>query len=276
MAIVIETEAGEIHRLPESLALDDHEISIDTPGASIPRRHGEWRFDAFKQAQPRRLTAGGSIKGIDKAEAERIGADLRAKLAGAGVLKLRRTQDSDQWIFCEPTDMRHNYHRGTFRASLFTLNITFEALDPWWYMARRGVTHETTASGEQWEVEHPGTYQEQPVMVRIMPLTGTLVNPRLECAETGSVLLYTGAIEDGQSLVVDTERRTASLYAAGDMVPLFGVAEDVASNVWRKTNTGWQAQGFRLVPGVNTITYTDGATSSHQARVAIEFDPRSW
>lgn len=276
MAIVIETEAGEIHRLPESLALDDHEISIDTPGASIPRRHGEWRFDAFKQAQPRRLTASGSIKGIDRAEAERIGADLRAKLAGAGVLKLRRTQDSDQWVFCELTDMRHNYHRGHFRASLFTLSVTFEALDPWWYMARRGVTHETAASGEQWEVEHPGTYQEQPVMVRIMPLTGTLVNPRLECAETGSVLLYTGLIDSGQSLVADTERRTARLCTAGDMVPLFGVTEDVASNVWRQTNTGWQAQGFRLVPGINTITYTDDAASSRQALITIEFDPRSW
>jgi hypothetical protein len=185
VAIVIETEVGEIHRLPEELTLDDHEISIETPGVAIPRRHGEWRFDRFKQAQPRRLTASGSIKGIDKAEAERIGADLRAKLAGAGVLKLRRTQDSDQWIFCEPTDMRHNYHRGTFRASLFTLSVTFEALDPWWYMARRGATHEIATSGDQWEVEHPGTYQEQPVMVRIMPLAGTLVNPRLECAETG-------------------------------------------------------------------------------------------
>ena len=276
MAIVIETEYGAIYTLPEALVLDDHEISIETPGASIPRRHGEWRFDRFKQVQPRRLTASGSIKGIDKTEAERIGADLRAKLAGAGVLKLRRTQESDQWIFCEPTDLRHHYHRGHFRASLFTLSVTFEALDPWWYMARRGATHETGASGEQWTVEHPGTDREQPVMVRIVPLAGTLVNPHLECTEAGSTLLYTGLIESGQSLVADTERQMACLCTAGDMVPLFGVTEDAASNVWRQTNTGWQAQGFRLVPGINTITYTDDAASSHHARITIEFDPRSW
>lgn len=277
MAIVIETEDGAVCTLPSELALDDHELSIETPGAEMPRRHGALRFDAWKQVQPRRLTVSGSIKGINKADADRLAAELNARLMGSGVLKLYRTAGSDQFIYCEAREIRYNPHRGHFGASLFTLSITLEALDPWFYMVQQqGVLRLTSASGEQWTVNHPGTDREQPTVVHIANRwSGTLINPRLECLTTGSVLLYTGSIAADQVLVVDTERRKAALFDYTGVL-LGGAEEPVGNNVWNSLNPGWQAKGFRLAPGENTIAYTDDAASNHQARIYLEFRPRSW
>lgn len=275
MAIVIETEDGAIYTLPPELALDEHELSIETPGVEIPRRHGAIRFDSWREAQPRRLTVSGSIKGLDKAEADNLTEALNTQLMG-GVLKLYRSADSDQFIYCEARDIRHNPNRGHYGASLYTVSITLEALDPWFYLAtQQGVLRLTATSGESWTVNHPGTDRKQPTIIHIAPASGTLVNPRLECIETGAVLLYTGSITTDQVLVVDTERRKATLYDYSGV--LLGGAEDPAeSNAWGVVNSGWHAKGFRLLPGDNTVAYTDDVTSSHQARVYIEFRPRSW
>ncbi len=277
MAIIVVTEDGAIYTLPEALALDDHEISIETPGIDIPRRHGSMRFDRHKAAQPRKLTASGHVYGIDKADAERIGAELRSALAGAGVLKLKRTTDSDHYIYCEARDIRSDYNRGHYGASLLTLSVTFEALDPWWYLAWQGALRVTAASGEVWTYSHAGTDRAQPTVVHITPAegAGALVNPRLVCTQTGDALQFTGTIEADQVLVADCQAKVAKLYDYADIL-LESTEAPAETNVWSSMNTTWQVHGLRLLPGDNTLTYTDDEISSHLARVYIEHQPRSW
>lgn len=271
MAIVVVTEDGAIHALPEALALDDHDIGVETPGVDIPRRHGSMRFDRHKAVQPRKLTASGHIHGIGKADAERIGAELRSTLAGAGVLKLKRTADSDYYVYCEARDIRSDYNRGHFGASMLTLSVTFEAIDPWWYTDWQGVLKLVSGFGEQWTVSHPGSGQNQPVIVHVVPTTAAITNTYLTCLESGSTLHCTSAIGLEQVLTADSVKRTAVIRDYNNIL-LGGAEAPIETNVWAGMNTGWQSQGFTLVPGDNTITWM----GSGAAKIYVEFTPRSW
>lgn len=276
MALVIEREDGMVYALPEELAIDDGELGLDYPGLEIPRRHGRWVFDAFRSARPREIRVSGTIRGLTSEDADALWAELTSQVLGGGRLRLRRSVDSGSYIVCEPRQLDRDYHRGRFMGSLFTVRITLEAIDSWWYAVDQvGVVRTTAASGEMWTVSHPGTDRRQPITVRVSPASGTLVNPTVEILETGTVAAFTGTITADQVLVVDGAARKAWLedWAGALLDPTGGLT---ITNATGGMGTAFQASGLVVRPGTNTVRYTDDAASSHAARVCVEFRPRSW
>lgn len=276
MSILIEREDGMTFTLPPAFALDEGSLSLEIPGAEIPERHGAWPFDSLRRAEPRQLRASATIKGISRDDADRLAEDLYAKLLGGGVLRLRRSASSWLWIACEVAEVHHRYHRGIFGGSVFTAEVTFEALDPWWYAAQAtGVLHETARSGEEWLVTHMGTDGNQPTVVRIYPAEGTLVNPVLTSVAKGDVAKFTGQIGADQVLVLNSFARKAWLedWSGAYLDPTGGPA---VTNVTAAMGVEFQARGLRLLPGEHTLRYEDDPASSHKARVLVEFRPRSW
>lgn len=276
MALVVEREDGTVYTLPEELAIDDGELGLDYPGLEIPRRHGRWVFDQFRTARPREIRVSGTIRGLSPEDADVLWAEITSALLGGGALRLKRSENAGWYIVCEPRQLDRDYHRGRFMGSLFTVRIAFEAFDPWWYAVDQvGVVRITASSGETWTVSHPGTDRKQPVMVRITPVSGTLVNPAIEIVETGTVAAFVGSVAADQVLVVDGAARKA--WLEDWMGAYLGVdGGPVVTNVTGSMGVAFQAGGLFVRPGNNTFRYSDDASSSHAARVYVEFRPRSW
>lgn len=283
MGIVIEREDGMEYTLPDALALDGAELAIETPGMEIPRRHGQWKFDKERSAAPRELRLSGTFRQVDRNAADAFANQLTSILFGGGELKLRRRPTSPLYIRCTPRSIEWDHRRGYFGGAAFSLNLVFEAQDPWWYdVTGVSALRVTGASGEEWTVNHPGTDQRQPVLVRISAVSGILVNPTVAIAAvpggaafaTGS---YTGTVDTNHVLVIDGLTRkawledwTGALLGGADSGPV------AVQNVTNSMGAQFQAEGLFLRAGANTLRYTDDAASSHQARVCAEFVPRSW
>ncbi len=274
MAVIVETEYGEMYHLPDSIALDDHSLSVDIPGTDVIGKHGEWKFDKYKKVQPRKLNLSGTMKGIDRQEAEGLAARLRAILVGSGILKLRRDFNSEQFIYCETRDIRHNYHRGRFGASVFTINATLEALDPFWYLPKIAKTWDIENQGDQIEIDHPGTVDSEQPIIRIMA-KDKLIDPCLTNLTSGIVLCYHGEIEAGKTLELNGNNLKAGTSKLDKMIPLFGVVDGGKPD---PVNMGaeWFINGFPIMIGENILIYTDDEESTGKAIITIEFDPRNW
>lgn len=263
MRIEIATESGEVIWLPEALAFDEEELSLEVPAQELPGLDGALEYGELARMRQRLFTLTGLLEAASAQEADALAEQLRAALVGGGLLKIRRYDQADRYIRARAVGVRRDYHRGYFGGRVFALEVRLLANDPWWYATtEQSVLKSVSVPGTIWQVTQPGTARLQQVRLEITcraGSTGNLVNPQVENLDTGDVASWNGSIAPGQTLVLDGEERTATLGA---------------SNVFSGTGEAWRAVGFRLRPGVNNLRFTDDPTSNHAADIRLVWRPR--
>ncbi len=275
--------------LPEELALDDSRLSVDLPGVVIPGRHGRRPYGMDRRLEPRSVTASGSILGLNPQDAENLAEIIRGQLLGRGELWLRRFQGSGRFLRVQTQEVSHDYHRGHFQGSMFTLNIRFQADAPFWYAdAYQSVEQVIAASPTSWTLNQPGTSELQDPVIRIFcdaAAAGPLINPSLTNTTTGRTVAVTGSVQPGQALVIRSHPMVAYVGAVtlDQILTIWGVLSAMdyadaepaaAANVLGSMSPAWLVDGWTIQPGDNQIQYSDDATSSHQGAVQIGWRPR--
>ena len=226
--IITNNGQGEAILLPPELALDDFDLDIDIPGEVIPGRDGMLTHGHLKRIEPRSIRASGIIKGLDKQEADELAELLRSRLVRKGVLWLKRFEDSDRYIKVECAKINHNYNRGHFSGSLFTMNIQFIANDPFWYntnfvYAKKSIVF--TPPVTMIDIENAGSHYTEPtIWIHGKTSAGShVLNPKLINYTTGKRIAYEGEVKEDQILILDTKNCTA--YLTESNVSHSGVAQ---------------------------------------------------
>ena len=255
MRMTLTTQGGEVIYLPEEIALDDSALNVDIPGLVIPERHGRRSIPHLKRLEPRTLRASGTIKECTPEEADKLASHLRGQLVGRGKLKLRRNATDDRYIEVECTNITHNYHRGHFGGSLFTLTMTFQADDPFWYQSELSEIHDTIELTPPITLRTITNNGNAPVYP-IIWIPGPFTNPKLTNYTTGQTLQFTGTIPEEGYLILDGHGRTAIVI--GGNVDHSGVARsgaetsielaDTASDV----SNAYVGQLIKIVEGTGT------------------------
>lgn len=279
MRVKLINSKGEMYLLPIGMAVQGYPVAINLPGVEIPGRPGRIIDRDLISMEVRDVFVNGTIEGLDKDDADRLREEIAKFVNHNNPLKLYRYENSNRYITVYLRDFNHAYHVGRFGGRLFTLNISFEAADPFFYAdILQKVLKSITASGTTWQVNQPGTVDKQQPVIFITVRTGALVNPKLtmddysvECAELITTSLY-----------LDSEKRIALLtngnldYYLQKMGQAGGnpVAPTVETNVINSISGSWLHNGFPLSPGNNEVTYTDDTTSDHQADVCFIWRPQ--
>lgn len=247
MQVKVINSLGEVMMLPEELSLQGWPMEADLPGTEIEGRHGQVIDTSMIRLKPRDISVTGTLQGLSKDDADRIREMVAGFVYRANPLKLYRHELSERYMLVHAESIDHSYITGRYGGRLFNLNIGFRAAEPFLLGADQSVTI-TTASAD---VNNPGTAPVGPMVT----IAGAITNPVITNVTTGQTLGLAMAIGTGESVIVDCERfRTTK----------GGVS--VVSALGDAFLTG----GFRLAPGVNTITVAGTGTKN----VKIEWTPR--
>lgn len=274
---------GERVLLPPELALDDFELGVDIPGVEVPGRHGRRQYRHLRRVEPRTIRASGTIKGIDKNEADELADIYRGVLLGSSDMWLKRYEGADKHIKVSCTRINHNYHRGRFSGSLFTMSIVFDADDPFWYTsAYVEVTESVTFTPPvtMLAVINKGTVYTNPMIW----ITGTSAgvntkNPKLTNYTTGIRVQYIGELAAGHQLILNTEDRLA--IRMDDNQETAGTSQGGGANYivlasdGTSTDDAYKDLVIRITSGVGSGQYRriigyNGATKA--AFVGVDWD----
>ncbi|MGE5584046.1 MAG: hypothetical protein ACM309_00680 [Bacillota bacterium] len=271
---------GEEMLLPEELAVQGWPDETDLPGVRIQGRPGRVVDLPLASMNPRNIQVSGTMAGLDKDDADNIREMIAGFVNRANPLKLYRHEGATRYVNVYKKSMDHSYKAGYFGGRLFTLNITFEAADPFFYSGLQRIAQTVVLSPSTWTVTQPGTVERQQPIVYVKAL-GQLIRPSLMSAE-GILAALGDTIPQGQALVWNGETREA-LITDGDLARYLckwglstepGKAPTVETNVVGKMSNAWLLYGWALVPGANSIQYADDPTSTHQAEVTVAWCPR--
>lgn len=280
MQVELINAKGEVMLLPEEMAVEGWPSEMDLPGAKIQGRHGRIIDMSMSSLQPRTIRVSGTMAGVDKDDADTIREMIAGFVHRANPLKLYRHENADRYVLVYAKSVDHSYKAGYFGGRLFTLNITFEAADPFVYSDLQQVVHAITASPASWMVTQPGTVERQQPIVYVKAL-GQLVKPSLASAE-GILATLGDTVPQGMALVWNGETREAFI-TNGDLAYYLckwglgtelGQAPTVETNVVGKMSNAWLLYGWPLVPGGNSVRYEDDPASTHQAEVTVAWCPR--
>lgn len=119
--------------------------------------------------------------------------------------------------------------------------------------ALHSVAWPITASGATLELTTAGNAPARPVIR--LTATDTIVNPAF--SDGTRILSYSGTLSAGDELVFDGASASATLNG-GDVLPYVS------------------GEFPELSPGGTTLTYSDDATSTHNASVTVEYRDRWW
>lgn len=110
-----------------------------------------------------------------------------------------------------------------------------------------------TASGQTKAAASAGTVYAKPKFSLVA--TGTIVDPAI--SDGTRTLAYSGTVQDGETLELDMAASTATLEGV-DVLP-------------------YTSGRFpRISPEGTTLTYTDGAASTHTAQITVTYRDRWW
>ncbi|MEK7794075.1 MAG: hypothetical protein AAB353_06080 [Candidatus Hydrogenedentota bacterium] len=132
--------------------------------------------------------------------------------------------------------------------------LELEASDPFEVSSAETVVNWTiAASGATKAATSAGNVEARPVIA--VTAVGSLVNPMI--SDGVNSILYEGVVENAKTLVIDSENTAVTLDG-----------EDVTPYT--------QGEFPVIAPEGTTLTYTDGASSSHTANATITFRDRWW
>lgn len=248
MRMAIITEAGQTVLLPESVALDDAELSVSMPASTIPGKHGRRRYKGLQRVEPRPLRASGILMGWTREEAEELAETYRSLLIGKE-FQLKRYAEADRFIVVECTRIFTDYLRGRYRAEAQLLEFQFEASDPFWYGPE--LTANKTSAG-RWNVTNAGTWQASPKLT--LTFAGTLEQVVLRNHTTDQEVAI-GNVASGDTVVIDTEE--------------FEIRKN-GNNILHLAGDSFLVQGFQLEPGENDVRATVQAGSLSNIEMSIE------
>ncbi|HHY47091.1 MAG TPA: hypothetical protein GX506_07325 [Firmicutes bacterium] len=280
MQVKLINAKGEVMLLPEEMAVEGWPSEMDLPGTKIQGRHGRIIDMPIASLNSRTIRVSGTMAGVDKDDADAIREMVVGFVHRANPLKLYRHEGATRYINVYKKSVDHSYKAGYFGGRLFTLNITFEAADPFFYSDIQQVVHAITASPASWMVTQPGTVERQQPLVYLKAM-GQLVKPSLTSTE-GILAMLNDTVPAGMALVWNGETREAFI-TDGDLAYYLyrwglttepGQAPTVETNVVSKMNNAWLLYGWTLVSGTNSIQYADDPTSTHQAEVTVAWCPR--
>lgn len=271
---------GEEYLLPEEMSVQGYPDSTTLPGIEIAGRPGKIIDRPLTRMESREILVGGTIAGIDKDEADKIREEIAAFINRSNPLRLYRHETADRYITAYKRNMNHAYHVGHYGGRLFTLSITLEATDPFFYAENvQNVLQSVSNSGAVWTVNQPGTVDKQQPIIFIKARSGVLVNPKLTMGE------YSIDCQESvyNNLVLNCEQRIAIL-TDGNLdyyLQKWGIKQDGSpisptyeTNVINNILGNWILYGFPLDSGDNQITYTDDVASSHNADISIVWRPQ--
>jgi len=247
MRVKVINSLGETMLLPEELSVQGWPMEADLPGVEIEGRDGMEIDAGMIRLKPRDVRVTGTLRGLNKDDADRIREMVAGFVYRANPLKLYRHELSERYMLVYAQKIDHAYLTGRYGGRLFTLDIGFRAANPALLGADQSVTI-TTASAD---VNNPGMAQSSPVIT----ISGAITNPVITNVTTGQTLGLTMAIGTGEPVVVDCERFRATKG---------GVS--VVSALGEAFLTG----GFKLAPGINAITVAGTGTKN----VEIAWTPR--
>lgn len=217
--LILNDGLGESVLLPEGLALDDFDAGQEVPGTVIPGRDGRRVYPHLQRLEPLAIRASGNVECSSRQEADEQAAVLRSKLLHKGVMWLKRDRGANKFIRVRCTRINHNYHRGHFGGRLFRLSITFQADDPYWYSTDIVQIDEniTFTPPLTWlPVKNEGGVNVNPVIWITGKSSGSnhTRNPKLTNYTTGQVIQYNGELKQGELLILNCERKTATLISS--------------------------------------------------------------
>lgn len=193
----------------------------------------------------------GTLVGSNYEAAQALLDDLLSFITAAP-LKLRLHGGSSRYLTVYPEGMSDE---ATVLARAATISIPLIAPDPHWTGTARSEHREVTTS-VTFNVTNHGSANVHPVIKLIGRSAGGQVsrNPKVMNNTTGSVLEFGNLLSQGQTLTVNTVKRTALLGAEGKL---------------DEVNDSFLIHGFHLQPGVNSLTVS---TTAPSAAVRLEMD----
>ncbi len=214
---------------------------------TIPHRHG--KIFVPKYYDERRITIGIGINAVDVEDLENTIDTLRALLAPRRQQTLSQTRpDASVYNAQATADMPLQIER--FGPRIVKLLIEFVLPFPFFRSSVLTDDSIITVSGNplDWDVNNPGTVEEcDPTIV----LTGPLENVVITNTENGHVLTYTGIIDSGDTVTIQTA-------ASGEYTAVHSVDGNVIGNV---SHSG-SASLMVFEPGNNDLTIESDVTTT--------------
>lgn len=246
--IRLANKLGATLNLPSTISFRQVPLVMSVPTA--PNAHGDGSVVVGRcRVEPRQFTLSGSIYYPDRQQIRDFADALLQFLQHPPIEVYKWAAPDSRRLYAYPLGAAQDWMDA---GAELVVNIPMVAPDPYWY-GNETVSHRP-ASGA-WTVDVDGTAPTHPVMT--VHVTGSS-SSAIVVSGPGGVLQVAGPWQSGDVLHVDTEAFTATLTRGGTTSP----AVDRLSNEF-------VADGFELLPGANTLTYT-----GPNASVSVTYRPR--
>jgi hypothetical protein len=157
----------------------------------------------------------------------------------SGLLTLKRVMP-DGAVRTAQAEVTGTVDFDSVRGNMARFVVDFVLPDPFWYAPSAAASVSWTASGQVWNVTHPGNFETSNLVINI---TGGCTNPKIELGGTTIFVqvLVTNVV--GDILLIDCQNFTATKNG---------------SSVLGSVSHQGDPSFFKLFPGVNALTLTSG------------------
>lgn len=217
----------------------------------LPYLHGRTHVDKFYDA--RTFTFGIAMQTASEAATETLIDTLKALIAPRGLQALAQTRE-DSSVRTIQAEVIRPLQIQRIGPYITKLVIEFYAPFPFWTGATlTDVTETIDASPTALAIENLGTIEERnPTIV----LTGPLENVTITNTENGLVLVYTGVIDDGDTV-------TITQAASGEYTAVHSVDGNVIGSVTHSGSTALMV----LIVGDNDLTVESDVTTTGTCQI---------
>ena len=146
MRVKLVNRYGEVLILPEELSLKGWPDDTNLKGTEIEGRPGRIIDRPSSKLKSRIIRVAGYMAGIDKDDADKIREMIAGFVNEAGPFKIYRHDTADRYMYVYKKSMDHEYRTGHFDGKVFSLSLSFEAADPFFYSDE--VTEEFYVTGD--------------------------------------------------------------------------------------------------------------------------------
>lgn len=243
---------GSTYTFPDYIALDDADGDIEIPTVEYAGQHGE-TVSGAPRVKPIEFSASGVIIGIDQASADQTIRTIRGKIY-LKEIKLYRYNDAAVYIPCYVRAVKCDFQRGKFGGKVLSVNITFEAYDPFFRGEAVTVNAAISGSNTTLTVTNPGTVDVIPSISFDSTGTSTFSGTFLKCGS--EELSFRSSVIVSDTAILTVTEDTAKL----DDADVTGSLSDASL-----------IHPFTLKPGDNIITVYG---ASKTGTLLISFTPR--
>ncbi len=243
---------GTSYTFPETIAIDDADLSATVPSLSITGRDGELLAGRVT-LKPSNFNASGNLLGLTKEAADALERDVKAHIVGKA-LKLYPTTDAVFYINCYVASVNCNFNRGKFNYGVLSMGIKFIALDPYKHLVDHIDTFPLSGSTIALSINNPGDVPVVPDFTYTSGGAYTLSGILADCSGRSLKLATAVSLVSGQ------------VFKAGEDYALWGSA-----GVIDRIDPASLISPISLAPGANTVTVYG---VNFAGTLSISFSPR--